>query len=267
MDEDLPEEDQTQNDDGTWLRLKHIKPNTLDECKRLCYESAEHCFGVEYYKRTDEMEIEKLEIYDGDKEKAAGMTQMSSAHPLNVGILGGVLAPNLAAQGRAISMGSTSMSSQYAGSAAVNAIESDWKRTGLLAHTSGGAGETSPWWQVELTQSFQIGTVLILNDVGECGSRFLKGWQCNGTLDGESFFGPGEGAVVGVSDRPCVGDICSGTACGSIHIPSLTDWYSIDCGGAMGKFVYVQLPGPNRVLAFSQLLAYAFQGNARFCPK
>ncbi|KAK3246537.1 hypothetical protein CYMTET_43931, partial [Cymbomonas tetramitiformis] len=138
--------------------------------------------------------------------------------------------PNLAAQGRAISMGSTSMSSQYAGSAAVNAIESDWKRTGLLAHTSGGAGETSPWWQVELTQSFQIGTVLILNDVGECGSRFLKGWQCNGTLDGESFFGPGEGAVVGVSDRPCVGDICSGTACGSIHIPSLTDWYSIDCG-------------------------------------
>ncbi|KAK3246536.1 hypothetical protein CYMTET_43930 [Cymbomonas tetramitiformis] len=117
MDEDLPEEDQTQNDDGTWLRLKHIKPNTLDECKRLCYESAEHCFGVEYYKRTgrcdfftvepfthlkakrgrhcaqltNEMEIEKLEIYDGDKEKAAGMTQMSSAHPLNVGILGGVL--------------------------------------------------------------------------------------------------------------------------------------------------------------------------------
>ncbi|KAK3284768.1 hypothetical protein CYMTET_7598 [Cymbomonas tetramitiformis] len=40
--------DPDSNDDGTWERMKHISPNTLDHCKQLCEEYTGTCYGVEY---------------------------------------------------------------------------------------------------------------------------------------------------------------------------------------------------------------------------
>lgn len=60
---------------------------------------------------------------------------------------------------------------------------------------------------------------------------------------------------MGVSNSPCVGTTCSGHVCGRIfnaHPFGEKDnlRMHVDCGGNSGKYVWVQLPGANRIMYF-----------------
>ena len=75
-----------------------------------------------------------------------------------------------------------------------------------------------------------------------------------------------EGALVGVSNMPCTGQSCPGEICSRAKKPAMRfGWvqgvafgkaqpefmrnrYSVDCGGKVGRYVFVQLPGKDRIL-------------------
>jgi len=67
------------------------------------------------------------------------------------------------------------------------------------------------------------------------------------------------GARVGVSDEPCEGTVCPLQTCGWIfkqhasishgtYSVTQKPYYWVDCKGATGKYIYVQLPGDTRIL-------------------
>lgn len=132
----------------------------------------------------------------------------------------------------------------------------------------------APWWQLELNQSQEIGHVVVTNR-DRCAQWWLfRGSECNEVQPLDQFYDLAEeGAIVGVSDVPCLGTTCGGTSnsfiCGRIlkqHTYSFANSidrnfveellnpalkYSVDCAGRTGKYVYVQLPSTssNRILA------------------
>jgi len=126
----------------------------------------------------------------------------------------------------------------------------------------------NPWWQMELSKKTAVGAVTIqpmAKDPHDCSSRWLfKGTSCAGKcILGDFLDEVNEGAIVGVSDEPCKGEKeCPGTVCGRITRAPITCSGSLDCAlansqlqttidckGAEGKYVWVQLPGKRRILA------------------
>jgi len=123
----------------------------------------------------------------------------------------------------------------------------------------------NPWWQMEVDRR-AIGLVLFkgMYSMNHCSARFLfRGNKCIQNTDGipsvpmESFEGPDEGVIVGVSDVPCTGSTCSGTICGKLRFAQYgsrgypfryNSNLQVDCKGAVGKYVWVQLPGDKRIL-------------------
>lgn len=127
-------------------------------------------------------------------------------------------------------------------------------------------GSQNPWWQLELTQNEPVGIVKISNfdyydhpEDGKtnCASWWLfKGSKCYQNHPLGWFNGTEEGAVVGLSNTPCSSNngCPTGTAaniCGRIQAAGGRHdgrHYYVDCAGKTGKYVWVQLPGNNRIL-------------------
>jgi len=65
-------------------------------------------------------------------------------------------------------------------------------------------------------------------------------------------------AIVGVSNEPCVGDQCGGVSCGQIMKLEPKGPYEVDCKGAKGNYVYVQLPGENRQLGLEEVQVFGY---------
>lgn len=140
--------------------------------------------------------------------------------------------------------------------------------------------QKDPWAQVELAERAPVGLVTIdlnvlrildtaVEDLCSTKLFFLAGNSCPiGAVDG--FLRAGgrtfKGATMGVSDTPCSGSSCQGTLCtevpsadpdrfydhpgfkGARTVPAPGDKVSMYCHGAEGKYVWIQLPGAERVL-------------------
>ena len=104
---------------------------------------------------------------------------------------------------------------------------------------------------MELETSRSIGIVRVLNhNTNDCAVRlFYASVRCSDANPSGTFDGPNEGATIGVSDTPCTGnEMCGGTVCGRIVQSVESQEYEVDCAGAEGRFIYVQLPGELRQL-------------------
>ena len=125
-------------------------------------------------------------------------------------------------------------------------------------------GTSNPFWQMSLPKREPIGVVTIKNlnhfatdNTRKCGGWWLfRGDRCYETMP-QGWFNntETEGAIVGVSDIPCGGGgkACVGQVCGRIfNAPDRwrNERMHVDCKGAEGKYVWVQLPGLKRILAF-----------------
>jgi len=120
---------------------------------------------------------------------------------------------------------------RYTASKAVDGVR-HWKWSAMLTRR-----EANPWWQVRIPAvSSGVGVVKI--------------WPRRGRY----FDGHDDGAIVGVTDIPCAGDgLCGGTLCGRIAEEISTPPYVVNCGGATGSYVYVQLPGQHRELGMEEV--------------
>jgi hypothetical protein len=73
-----------------------------------------------------------------------------------------------------------------------------------------------------------------------------------------SFDADNQGVIVGVSNTPCLNDgtLCGGTVCAKLTSPNDSGVYEVDCHGATGSYVYMQLPsgasGTSRLLHLDQ---------------
>ena len=120
-----------------------------------------------------------------------------------------------------------------------------------LAH-SNGAG-TNVWWQVDLGADSVVSEIKLHNRMDHnCGWRTINENHCS--MSEES----GPGVTLGVSSTPCTGtDLCGGTVCANITRKSEMSGFhlsTVSCpANTTGRFVYVQLPGPNRLLNFAEL--------------
>jgi hypothetical protein len=132
-----------------------------------------------------------------------------------------------------------------------------------------------PWWQLELDRPRAIGQVAFRqpNNNDECQASWLwhEGGYCFEPRDSvvgvPCGYEDNIGAIVGVTNSSCQGASCSGgVECGritktpmyrgqvlgvshSIPIPVYMDnLNTVDCAGKIGKYVYVQLPGQDRII-------------------
>lgn len=112
-----------------------------------------------------------------------------------------------------------------------------------------------PWWQIQLPASTRIGLVTVTNRdrATDPGAHWLyRGdrWETGGAPIDEFRDAQNEGYIVGVSDNSCTGSGCSGTVCK--HVMKTyweQDWDVVSCDGKRGSYVYVTLPGANRILS------------------
>ncbi|KAK3270188.1 hypothetical protein CYMTET_21403, partial [Cymbomonas tetramitiformis] len=142
--------------------------------------------------------------------------------------------------------GSASLSSTY--EPASRAVDGDFEL--MLARSN---WDSNPWLQVQLARAWRIDRVSVFGRRDGCAARFLRGSSCGGKEIAGTFDGDQQGAVVGVSTQPCVGDVCYGTICGKITRSSATQIYTVDCEGAYGSYVYVMLPGSRRFLELYEM--------------
>jgi len=144
---------------------------------------------------------------------------------------------------------------RYVASQAVDG-EWSWKSSAMLTQA-----EANPWWQVRILQaSSGVGFVKVWPRSGSRAKPFFQGvdWQSESYWEHETFNGTDEGAIVGVIDTPCAGhDLCGGVLCGRITRPVSDGPYVVNCGGAQGSYVYVQLPGQVRALGLEEVQVFA----------
>lgn len=146
-----------------------------------------------------------------------------------------------------LSAHTATMQSSGSGYTPFNGIDSN---VNTLAHSDGPG--TNTWWQVDLGAEHVVSQIQLHNRMDHgCGWRILNG-DCK--MDAES----GPGFTLGVSSTPCTGtNLCGGTVCRTITLKSETPGMkvpSVACpANTVGRFVYVQLLGPNRVLNFGEM--------------
>ena len=144
------------------------------------------------------------------------------------------------------------------------------------------ADRNNPWVQVDLGQYTQltgIQNIMFWNRQGRWGCRTLgqnNGGICNAVLGnvGRQWTGANEGAIFGVSDSPlnlaqtsttsyswpttmCSSSVQTNCVCGRMTTYNNTNGgrgpTTISCSGARGRYVYMGLPGVNRMLNFAEL--------------
>lgn len=146
-----------------------------------------------------------------------------------------------------------SQSSTYSSDVASQCVDGD---PDTVCHTQGDSGEADPWWQLELPNGggAPIGIVSFVALADSCASKMLYGTGCQGEFPTGTYDAADQGVTIGVSDTPCSGDVCGGTVCGRITRSLLSSHtYTMYCHGARGSYVYIQLPGANRVLAMREV--------------
>merc|ERR1712178_206693 len=127
---------------------------------------------------------------------------------------------------------------------------------------------SNPWWQLDMGSTVRVSKIQFKNAVSDCGARLFTGIVCT-ALPTKDYIGEDEGAVFGVSDTPCENGECGGPICPRLTNPiprqhtistvTATDpsHYTIDCRGARGRYVYVQLPGGERLLNFNEFYVFS----------
>lgn len=155
--------------------------------------------------------------------------------------------------------GTASQSSTYMTGVAQNGMDGSYN---TMAHTAGGQGEANPWWQVQFEGGRKaVKSITFVNRQSSCASRLFLGWACAWQFSGSTFAGADQGAIFGVSDHPCEGEICSGQRCEKLTQPSESAGqghvYTIECKDSngeplRGRYAYVQLPGNERMLNFME---------------
>eukprot|EP00441_Pelagodinium_beii_P045086 CAMPEP_0197619698 /NCGR_PEP_ID=MMETSP1338-20131121/683_1 /TAXON_ID=43686 ORGANISM="Pelagodinium beii, Strain RCC1491" /NCGR_SAMPLE_ID=MMETSP1338 /ASSEMBLY_ACC=CAM_ASM_000754 /LENGTH=801 /DNA_ID=CAMNT_0043188711 /DNA_START=73 /DNA_END=2475 /DNA_ORIENTATION=- len=128
--------------------------------------------------------------------------------------------------------------------------------------------QKNPWWQVVLPEKRSVGGVILHNRPDQCASQLFAGEKCTHEYPAGAFAKSDQGALVGVSNKSChtrteqekaERTACSGQICGHItrsNLPQTGHRYEVDCFGATGKYVWVELPGAHRVLNFQELEVY-----------
>ena len=144
-------------------------------------------------------------------------------------------------------------------------------RLDTIVHTT--AAMDNPWWQLDLGGTFSIDIIHVFNryDIADekrrCELRFFGENDCpvqssEQLLAASPFNKPNQGAIVGLSDRPCAGTTCSGhhiSHCGHVVQPEPREHYAVKCHAAKGRYVYVQLPGAGRMLNLREVVVHAME--------
>jgi len=139
------------------------------------------------------------------------------------------------------------MQSQHSNLAASNGVDGNVNN---LAHSSASSG-TNVWWQVDLGADRLVSEIKLHNRINSrCGWRILT--------KGCSAANSGPGFSLGVSSTPCAGNnVCGGTVCKTIMLKSEMSGYNVPTvacpANTIGRFVYVQLLGPKRMLNFGEM--------------
>jgi hypothetical protein len=115
--------------------------------------------------------------------------------------------------------------------------------------------EEDPFIMFDLSVQNAIGMVQISNVGDSCASRlFAHGGACDWTMSSATYENFNEGAIVGLSDEPCVeGKGCNGIECGKLTQANEFGNYEVDCNGQYGRYVWVYLPGECRILSMSEI--------------
>jgi len=152
--------------------------------------------------------------------------------------------------------GTASMSSIYSNSALADR-GNDGSTNNYLAHTLGGVGETSPWWQLKLDSRQVVARIKLYDRADRCASRIMSGWGCASSYWSGTYDGASQGATFGVSDQSCSGDNCYGTQCYRLTQMESSYIYTMDCEEDIeGEYVWYQLPGANRMINFRELQVF-----------
>ena len=134
----------------------------------------------------------------------------------------------------------------YAASTGVDGIVNTW----VVVFAEGSSG-SNVWWQVDLGADRAVSEIKLHNVLDHaCVWRILTRY-CRAVESGPGF-------TLGVSRTPCTGtDLCGGTVCKTITLASeMTGMHVpiVACPeDTLGRYVYVQLLGPNRVLNFGEM--------------
>lgn len=115
--------------------------------------------------------------------------------------------------------------------------------------------EEDPYMEFDLSVMNAIGKVSIKNVLDTCASRlFAHGGECEWSMDSSTFDAFNEGAVVGLSQNPCIlGKGCNGVECGKLTQANEFGNYEVDCDGQFGRYVWIYLPGECRILSIAEI--------------
>uniref|UniRef100_A0A673I394 Fucolectin tachylectin-4 pentraxin-1 domain-containing protein n=1 Tax=Sinocyclocheilus rhinocerous TaxID=307959 RepID=A0A673I394_9TELE len=130
----------------------------------------------------------------------------------------GYLAENVALWGK------TSQSSTYAGS------EPEFALDGLLNSWTHTNEQTNPWWRVDLLKVYRVNRVTITNR--------------------PSSYSRINGAVIRIGNFL---DIYSNTICGVISTLGAGATATFSCGGMVGRYMVVQIPGNLKILTHNSV--------------
>eukprot|EP00040_Diaphanoeca_grandis_P016032 m.82506 g.82506 ORF g.82506 m.82506 type:complete len:1642 (+) comp25523_c0_seq1:122-5047(+) len=130
-----------------------------------------------------------------------------------------------------------------------------------------GSQPTGAWWQKEFDDREPVGVVTIKTAAApSCQLNwFFKGNDCeNGEMPYAPFNDADEGAIISVADEPCTdaAGCPGGHVCQRVYIPNFRlnklpfsdahqpmTPFSVECNGAVGKYIRIHLPGKNRIFS------------------
>ncbi|KAF4115220.1 hypothetical protein G5714_002709 [Onychostoma macrolepis] len=130
--------------------------------------------------------------------------------------------------------GKTNQSSIYEGFYSGLAID------GLLTSWTHTNPETNPWWRVDLLKVYRVNRVTITN-------RPTFDYRLNG-------------AVIRIGNFL---DIYSNTICGVISTLEAGDTATFSCGGMVGRYMVVHIPGDQKILSIVEAGVYGYLAGNR----
>lgn len=153
--------------------------------------------------------------------------------------------------------------------------DTDYSPISMHTGNNFGAGEqTNPWFAVDLGQNNAVSgimSVVLSNRPGVFSCRLFEvdDRACTDVRPGVQYNGPSQGAIIGVSDSAlpisssgtiftppstfCTNGVTRNCKCGHITEVNISDQYTVQCNGALGRYVYIVLPGEDRILNFANM--------------
>uniref|UniRef100_A0A673HQH9 Fucolectin tachylectin-4 pentraxin-1 domain-containing protein n=1 Tax=Sinocyclocheilus rhinocerous TaxID=307959 RepID=A0A673HQH9_9TELE len=125
--------------------------------------------------------------------------------------------------------GETSESSDYGFWIPTYAID------GLLTTVAHTKSETDPWWRVDLLKVYRVNRVTITN-------RNNFAYRING-------------AVIRIGNFL---DVYNNTICGVISTLAASATATFSCGGMVGRYMIVHLPGDDKILTLAEVGVYGY---------